>query len=202
MSLIPAVTLARPPTPDPFWDVAIRFLGGDDSSLPQNNGSGGDGYYNIYGPFNPITGQHDGDGHGIPEIVWPGPPSPGFGPTPMDHVLISGWGQPNGDRLLYMTGDEVEYHNDLPLVSWSTPSSISSPLSPSSISTPPYQPIRTGLLESVTSDDSMSDDELLVTPLESTEELNGRIDRLEEDLAMFMERMEAMRERLRELLEM
>ena len=77
-----------------------------------------------------------------------------------------------------------------------------SPLSTSPLPTPPYLPIRTGELETYVSDDSSSDEELLVTPFVPDEDMDARIERLETDLARFMEHMEAMRARLRELLEM
>ena len=106
MSLIPTVLLGRPATPDPFWDATLRSLAEENEMISQNSAAGGNWRYGIHGPFDPVTGAHEGDGSGIPEIVWPGPPSPGLEPTPMDYVLMEGWGEPNGDRLLYMTGDE------------------------------------------------------------------------------------------------
>lgn len=106
MPLIPSVLNERPPTPDPFWDEAIRFLTREREENnytppPEGHPPG------VWGPFDPWTGEHlMPGGPGIPELVWPGPPSPGCEDTPMDWVLMEGWGQPNDDRLLYMTGDE------------------------------------------------------------------------------------------------
>lgn len=95
MSTNPTLTLGRSPTPDPFPDYAIRFL--------RNN------LFGMFGPFpyNEETRAHSEHGYeDIPELVWPGPPSPGLEPTPFDQVLMDSWGEPNGDRLLYMSGDE------------------------------------------------------------------------------------------------
>ena len=94
MSLIPNLTLGRPPTPEPFPDYAICFLR--------------NWRYGIGGPFpyDPVTRAHIGSSDYIPELVWPGPPSPGLEPTPLDQAFVDSWGEPNGDRLLYMSGDE------------------------------------------------------------------------------------------------
>ncbi|KAF8601856.1 hypothetical protein BDV93DRAFT_509706 [Ceratobasidium sp. AG-I] len=162
------------------------------ANIAETTPAGGNWRHGIHGHFHPINGEHEGNGQGIPEIIWPGPPSPGLEPTPMDHVImeerlsLSGglgiesgdgegpkgseyftnlanhiaekhearvvqalmqercpehsasdpghvrtrvlvmcwwmvhdsWGQPKWDRLLYMTGDEVQYHRGLSLDFW------------------------------------------------------------------------------------
>lgn len=100
MSTSPQQAPQRPATPFTFWDEAVRRFQQrfHDEEIP----SGG------WGSFEPWTGQHlVSNPQDIPEIVRPGPPSPGLSPTPMDEVLLAAeWGQANQDRMLYMSGDE------------------------------------------------------------------------------------------------
>lgn len=97
MSSAPQQPIRRPATPNSFLDEAVRFL---DRRFEDEHSAG------IWGPFDPWTGAHLFGPDGIPEIVWPGPPSPGLSPTPMDEIMMWGWGQADEDQLLYSTGDE------------------------------------------------------------------------------------------------
>lgn len=99
MSTNASATSSRASTPDPFWDVTTRFLYEENARFAENLPAGGDWRFGIHAPFNPTTYAHERDSWTVPEITWPGPPSPGLQHTPFDNVLMFGWGAPEGDDL-------------------------------------------------------------------------------------------------------
>lgn len=96
MSLIPTEQSTRPSTPDPFWDVTTRFLYEENARFAENMGNWDHG---IHAPFHPTTYAHLRDSWTVPEITWPGPPSPGLEHTPFDTVLRLGWGGHEEDHM-------------------------------------------------------------------------------------------------------
>ncbi|KAG9091641.1 hypothetical protein FRC07_011812 [Ceratobasidium sp. 392] len=94
---------AQSPTPEPWWDYAVREYGNIQKEAQEIDR---ETQRNVHPsrrgqvPEEPGTPPNLGRGYSV-ELGWPRPPSPGLPILPLDLALMNGYGEPDGDRLLY-----------------------------------------------------------------------------------------------------